>query len=96
MFSADTPMQYAFAEHMTDPQTGCRWRRFISASAICCKVCSPTHRSGCYRAGSFFLLADYSGFSDERDSEMVKRLIVEYGLPPFRCRRFMPMARTIS
>lgn len=21
MFSADTPMQYAFAEHMTDPQT---------------------------------------------------------------------------
>ena len=31
-------------------------------------------------AGSFFLLADYSGFSDERDSEMVKRLIVEYGV----------------
>ena len=42
MFSADTPMQYAFAEHMTDPQT--------------------------------------SHFSDESDSEMVKRLITDYGV----------------
>ncbi|MDU5501026.1 MAG: methionine aminotransferase [Enterobacter sp.] len=31
-------------------------------------------------AGSFFMLADYSQFSDERDSELVKRLIVEYGV----------------
>ena len=31
-------------------------------------------------AGSFFLLADYSHFSDEPDSEMVKRLIVECGV----------------
>jgi aspartate/methionine/tyrosine aminotransferase len=28
-------------------------------------------------AGSFFMLADYSHFSDERDSELVKRLITE-------------------
>lgn len=26
------------------------------------------------------MLADYSAFSDERDSELVKRLIVEYGV----------------
>lgn len=26
------------------------------------------------------MLADYSQFSDERDSELVKRLIVEYGV----------------
>jgi aspartate/methionine/tyrosine aminotransferase len=31
-------------------------------------------------AGSFFMLADYSHFSDESDSEMVKRLIVDYGV----------------
>jgi aspartate/methionine/tyrosine aminotransferase len=31
-------------------------------------------------AGSFFLLADYSHFSDESDSDMVKRLITEYGV----------------
>lgn len=31
-------------------------------------------------AGSFFMLADYRHFSDEHDSEMVKRLITEYGV----------------
>ncbi|CDL35309.1 Aspartate aminotransferase [Enterobacter hormaechei] len=33
MFSADTPMQYAFAEHMTDPQTWLSLAAFLSAQA---------------------------------------------------------------
>ena len=96
MFSADTPMQYAFAEHMTDPQTAVAGGVLSAQARSAAKFARRLTVQAATSAGSFFLLADYSGFSDERDSEMVKRLIVEYGLPPFRCRRFMPMARTIS
>ena len=37
MFSADTPMQYAFAEHMTDPQT------WLSLAAFYQRTVSYTH-----------------------------------------------------
>lgn len=35
------------------------------------------------------MLADYSAFSDERDSELVKRLIVEYGVATIPLSAFM-------
>nr|VUD32138.1 methionine aminotransferase [Raoultella sp. NCTC 9187] len=50
MFSADTPMQYAFAEQMTDRNPGWDWRRFISKSAICCASSWRIRRSACCRA----------------------------------------------
>lgn len=81
MFSADTPMQYAFADYMRDPQT------YLSLAAVYQRkrdlmqsllAASPFELlpSG----GSFFLLARFGHFSDESDSEMVKRLITEYGV----------------
>ncbi|KNC95534.1 pyridoxal phosphate-dependent aminotransferase [Trabulsiella odontotermitis] len=81
MFSADTPMQYAFAEHMRDPQTWLSLAAFYQRKRDLLQTLladSPFHLLP--SAGSFFMLADYSHFSDESDSEMVKRLITECGV----------------
>ncbi len=81
MFSADTPMQYAFAEHMTDPQTWLSLAAFYQRKRdLLQSLLADSPFRLLPSAGSFFLLADYSGFSDERDSELVKRLIVEFGV----------------
>lgn len=81
MFSADTPMQYAFAEHMRDPQTWLSLPAFYQRKRDLLQTLlaeSPFRLLP--SQGSFFLLADYSHFSDESDSEMVKRLIVDHGV----------------
>lgn len=81
MFSADTPMQYAFAEHMNDEQTWLSLAGFYQRKRDLMQTLladSPFRLLP--SAGSFFLLADYSHFSDESDSEMVKRLITDYGV----------------
>lgn len=81
MFSADTPMQYAFAEHMTDPQTWLSLSAFYQRKRdLLHGLLADSPFTLLPSAGSFFMLADYSQFSDERDSELVKRLIVEYGV----------------
>lgn len=81
MFSADTPMQYAFADHMRDPQGWLSLAAFYQRKRDLLQTLlaeSPFRLLA--SAGSFFLLADYSHFSDETDSEMVKRLIIDCGV----------------
>jgi methionine aminotransferase len=79
MFSADTPMQTAFAEYMQDPQT------YLSIAAlyqhkrdlmITELAASPFKLLP--SAGSFFILASYDHFSREADSDLVQRLIVDH------------------
>jgi 2-keto-4-methylthiobutyrate aminotransferase apoenzyme (EC 2.6.1.-) len=79
MFSADTPMQYAFVEHMADPQTWLSLAAFYQRKRDLLQTLlaeSPFRLLP--SQGSFFLLADYSHFSNESDSEMVKRLIIDH------------------
>ena len=81
MFSADTPMQYAFAEYMKDPQTYLHLAKFyqhkrdlmISSLAESPFELIPS-------SGSFFLLASYGHLSQEKDSDVVTRLIKEQGV----------------
>ena len=81
MFSADTPMQYAFAQQMTDPQSWLSLSAFYQRKRdLLQSLLADSPFRLLPSAGSFFLLADYSGFSDESDSDMVKRLIVECGV----------------
>ncbi|HEX4502483.1 MAG TPA: pyridoxal phosphate-dependent aminotransferase [Scandinavium sp.] len=81
MFSADTPMQYAFAEHMNDPQTWLSLAAFYQRKRdLLQSLLAESPFRLLPSQGSFFLLADYSHFSDESDSEMVKRLIVDHGV----------------
>ncbi|MGL4724365.1 MAG: pyridoxal phosphate-dependent aminotransferase [Scandinavium sp.] len=81
MFSADTPMQHAFAEHMNDPQTWLSLSAFYQRKRdLLQTLLAESPFKLLPSRGSFFLLADYSHFSDESDSEMVKRLIVDHGV----------------
>ncbi len=81
MFSADTPMQYAFAEYMQDPQTYLHLSSFYQQKR---DLMIEHLKDAPFRllpsAGSFFMLASYAHFSDENDSDMVKRLITDYGV----------------
>ncbi|MBU4683508.1 pyridoxal phosphate-dependent aminotransferase [Cedecea davisae] len=81
MFSADTPMQHAFADYMSDPQT------YLSLASLYQRkrdlmqsLLAESPFELLPSAGSFFLLARFGHFSNESDSEMVKRLITEYGV----------------
>jgi aspartate/methionine/tyrosine aminotransferase len=50
MFSADTPMQHAFAEHMTDPQTWLSLSAFYQRKRDLLHSCWPIRRFRCCRA----------------------------------------------
>lgn len=81
MFSADTPMQYAFAGYMADPTTYLALAGFYQRKRDLLRTLladSPFRLLP--SAGSFFMLASYGHFSDEPDSDMVQRLIVDHGV----------------
>lgn len=81
MFSADTPMQYAFADYMADPARYLSLGEFYQRKRdLMQTLLADSPFKLLPSAGSFFLLASYEHFSDESDSEMVKRLIVDYGV----------------
>ncbi|WJM84154.1 pyridoxal phosphate-dependent aminotransferase [Dickeya chrysanthemi] len=81
MFSADTPMQYAFAEYMADPATYLSLGQFYQQKR---DLLTQALQGGPFEllpsAGSFFILASFAHFSDESDGDMVKRLIVDHGV----------------
>lgn len=81
MFSADTPMQYAFAKHMEDPQTYLHLPEFYQAKR---DLLVSELKDGPFKLlpshGSFFILANFSHLTDERDAEVVTRLIKEFGV----------------
>ncbi len=81
MFSADTPMQYAFADYMSDPQTYLSLAAFYQRKRdLMQSLLTDSPFELLPSGGSFFLLARFGHFSDESDSEMVKRLITDYGV----------------
>lgn len=81
MFSADTPMQMAFADYLQQPAhylgLGAFYQRKRDTLA---SLLAGSPFTLLPSAGSFFMLASYADFSDETDSEMVKRLIVDHGV----------------
>ncbi|WP_226101468.1 pyridoxal phosphate-dependent aminotransferase [Dickeya oryzae] len=81
MFSADTPMQYAFAEYMADPATYLSLGQFYQQKRdLLTQALQDSPFELLPSAGSFFMLASFAHFSDESDSDIVKRLIVEHGV----------------
>lgn len=81
MYSADTPMQVAFADYLREPENYLGLGAFYQQKR---DTLTELLKESPFRllpsAGSFFMLASYADFSDETDSEMVKRLIVDYGV----------------
>ncbi len=81
MYAADTPMQVGFAHYLQHSEN------YLSLSAFYQQKRDrllTLMKDSPFRllpsAGSFFMLASYGHFSDESDSEMVKRLIVDHGV----------------
>lgn len=79
MFSADTPMQYAFAEMLADQQSYLGLADFYQKKRDLLASALATSRFELLpSAGSFFMLARFRGFSAESDSDFVLRLIREF------------------
>ncbi|WP_313375121.1 methionine aminotransferase [Pantoea sp. CTOTU50773] len=81
MYAADTPMQVGFAHYLQNPQNYLQLSPFYQEKRdrlLSLMQDSPFKLLP--SAGSFFMLASYGHFSDESDSEMVKRLIVDHGV----------------
>jgi aspartate/methionine/tyrosine aminotransferase len=76
VFSADTPMQYAFVEALSNPQSYLGLSDFYQKKRdLLARELRESRFELLPSEGSFFMLARYRGFSDERDSDFVLRLI---------------------
>ncbi|MCG5071936.1 pyridoxal phosphate-dependent aminotransferase [Paraburkholderia tagetis] len=76
MFSADTPMQYAFAEALAEPATYLGLDAFYQGKRdLLANALAGSRFELLPSAGSFFMLARFRAFSSERDSDFVLRLI---------------------
>ena len=76
VFSADTPMQYAFAQALAEPQSYLGLSAFYQHKRdLLARALEPSRFELLPSEGSFFMLARFRSFSDERDSDFVLRLI---------------------
>ncbi|WP_417696983.1 methionine aminotransferase [Psychromonas sp.] len=81
MFSADTPMQYAFCEHMKNPVHYLGLSDFYQSKR---DLMTQELKSGPFDIlpshGSFFMLINYGHLTQKSDSEVVKELICKQGV----------------
>jgi methionine transaminase len=76
VFSADTPMQYAFVEALSNPQSYLGLSDFYQRKRdLLTRELRESRFELLPSEGSFFLLARFRGFSEESDSDFVLRLI---------------------
>ncbi|MBN3752954.1 pyridoxal phosphate-dependent aminotransferase [Paraburkholderia sp. Tr-20389] len=76
VFSADTPMQYAFVEALSNPQSYLGLSEFYQRKRdLLARELRESRFELLPSEGSFFMLARFRGFSDESDSDFVLRLI---------------------
>ncbi|MEM5384552.1 pyridoxal phosphate-dependent aminotransferase [Paraburkholderia phymatum] len=76
VFSADTPMQYAFVEALANPQSYLGFSEFYQHKRdLLTRELRDSRFELLPSEGSFFMLARFRGFSDEKDSDFVLRLI---------------------
>ncbi|CAI2414048.1 Methionine aminotransferase [Serratia liquefaciens] len=78
VFSADTPMQYAFAEALANPQSYLGLAAFYQQKRdLLANALQDSRFELLPSRGSFFMLARFSGFSSESDNDFAVRLIRE-------------------
>ena len=76
VFSADTPMQYAFVEALAKPETYLGLSAFYQQKRdLLAHALRESRFELLPSEGSFFMLARFRGFSEESDSDFVLRLI---------------------
>ncbi|MBP1128531.1 aspartate/methionine/tyrosine aminotransferase [Serratia sp. PL17] len=78
VFSADTPMQYAFADALSNPQSYLGLAAFYQQKRdLLTSALQDSRFELLPSRGSFFILARFSGFSQESDNDFAVRLIRE-------------------
>lgn len=78
VFSADTPMQYAFAEVLANPQSYLGLAAFYQQKRdLLANALQDSRFELLPSRGSFFMLARFSAFSKESDNDFAVRLIRE-------------------
>ncbi|CAI1752373.1 Methionine aminotransferase [Serratia liquefaciens] len=78
VFSADTPMQYAFAEALANPQSYLGLAAFYQQKRdLLANALQDSRFELLPSRGSFFMLARFSGFSSESDNDFAVRLVRE-------------------
>lgn len=78
VFSADTPMQYAFAAALADAQSYLGLAAFYQQKRdLLANALKDSRFELLPSRGSFFMLARFSGFSNESDNDFAVRLIHE-------------------
>ncbi|WP_416261932.1 methionine aminotransferase [Gibbsiella quercinecans] len=78
VFSADTPMQYAFAAALADAQSYLGLAAFYQQKRdLLANALKDSRFELLPSRGSFFMLARFSGFSNESDNDFAVRLIRE-------------------
>ncbi|MDX1407007.1 MAG: methionine aminotransferase [Saprospiraceae bacterium] len=100
VFSVNTPMQYALAEYLQDPETYLQLPGFFQAKRdFFVQAMSESAFSMLPCEGSYFILADYSRISDLDDMSFARWLTTEHGvatipLSPFYAERIsQPVVR---
>ena len=79
MFSADTPMQYAFAEALAQPSSYLGLAAFYQRKRdLLASLLRESRLEVLPSEGTFFMLARFRGISDESDSDFALRLIREH------------------
>jgi len=81
VFTVSTPMQYAVARYMADPQKHLALAGFYQARRDhLFNGLAGTKFKPVKSAGTFFLLADYSEINDMPEAEFAKWLTIEHGV----------------
>lgn len=81
VFAADTPMQYAFVEALAEEAGYLGLAAFYQRKRdLLVEALAESRLKLIPSAGSFFMLASFREFSDERDGDFVLRLIREAGV----------------
>lgn len=81
VFSANTPVQYAFAEMMKDPMHYLGLRTFYEEKRnYFLKLTEGSRFKATPAAGSYFQLLSYKGISNEKDTDFAVRLTKEAGV----------------
>jgi aspartate/methionine/tyrosine aminotransferase len=76
VFAADTPMQHALADALADESSYLGLSMFYERKRnLLVDALAQSRFELLPSRGSFFMLARFRGFSDERDSDFVQRLI---------------------
>lgn len=81
VFSANHPMQAAFADFMADPGEYLGLPHFYQQKRdVFLQAMSATRFKPLHCAGTYFQLFDYAAISDEPDLDFCKRLTTEFGV----------------